>query len=186
MGVEQALPHTPRLRRYARLLIGNRERADDLLQVTLERACRKQSLFQSRQTQQRSPQVGISSGLRGWLLSMMHNVFVNQVRAAPNETDLDEFVEEATHEPFAHTTERRDSQAALAQLSPDLREIILLLCENVPTPTAHKFSACPSAQSCRRCGVREKLRELLDETSPIPTVANTLKLVKTRLADHGL
>ena len=39
MGVEQALPHIPRLRRYARLLAGSRERADDLVQDTLERAC---------------------------------------------------------------------------------------------------------------------------------------------------
>ena len=120
MGAEHALPHIPRLRRYARLLTGNFERADDLVQDTLERACGKSSLW--------SPQASVGSGLRGCLLSMMHNVFVNSVRAAPNETALDEFVEEAPHEPFAHTAEQLDWQAARAQLSPGLREIILLVC----------------------------------------------------------
>ena len=180
MGVEQALPHIPRLRRYARLLTGNRERADDLVQDTLERACRKWSLW--------SPQASVGSGLRGWLLSMMHNVFVNQVRATPNETALDEQAEEATHEPFAHTAERLDLQAALAQLSPGLREIILLVCvEECTYAEAAQVLGVPVGTVMSRLSrAREKLRELMDETAARHTVEPALKLVKARPADHGL
>ena len=185
MGVEQALPHIPRLRRYARLLTGNRERADDLVQDTLERACRKWSLWHPQHT---SPQASVGSGLRGWLLSMMHNVFVNQVRAAPNETDLDEHAEEATHEPFAYTNERLDLQAALAQLSPGLREIILLICvEECSYAEAAQVLGVPVGTVMSRLSRgREKLRELMTEPAPRLATEPALKLVKARPADHGL
>jgi RNA polymerase sigma-70 factor (ECF subfamily) len=183
MGVEQTLPHIPRLRRYARLLTGNRERADDLVQDTLERACRKWSLW--------SPQASVGSGLRGWLLSMMHNVFVNQVRAAPNETALDELADEATHEPFAHAAERLDLQAALTHLSPGLREIILLVCveECSYAEAAHVLGVPVGTVMSRLSRAREKLRALMNETAPLAhkgaATVPTLKLVKARPADHG-
>lgn len=40
------VPHIPRLRRYARALTGERARADDLVQDTLERALIKLHLWQ--------------------------------------------------------------------------------------------------------------------------------------------
>ena len=51
----------PRLRRYARALVGERAAADDLVQDTLERAW-------SRVAQWRQ-----GSDLRAWLFSIMHN-----------------------------------------------------------------------------------------------------------------
>ena len=45
MAVDQLLEHIPALRRYARLLAGDAARADDLVQDTLERACRKWALW---------------------------------------------------------------------------------------------------------------------------------------------
>ena len=60
----------PRLRRYALALTGTREAADDLTQDTLERAWRKRALWRP------------DSDLRAWLFTVMHNVFVNGVRAA--------------------------------------------------------------------------------------------------------
>ena len=68
MTVEQTLDHIPALRRYARLLTGDRSRADDLVQDTLERACIKWSLWQP------------GSALRSWLLTLMHNLYLNQRR----------------------------------------------------------------------------------------------------------
>jgi RNA polymerase sigma-70 factor (ECF subfamily) len=60
--------HVPRLRRYARALINNRELADDLVQDTLERALGRTELFRA------------GTDLRAWLFTIMHNLFVNQVR----------------------------------------------------------------------------------------------------------
>lgn len=61
-------PHLPHLRRYARALTGNRARADDLVQDTLERAWIKFHLWQP------------TLAIRPWLFAVMHNVFVNQVK----------------------------------------------------------------------------------------------------------
>jgi RNA polymerase sigma-70 factor, ECF subfamily len=66
------LPHPelmaalPRLRRYARVLTRDLNRADDLVQDTLARAWEKRRLWQA------------GSDLRAWLFTIMHNVFVNQ------------------------------------------------------------------------------------------------------------
>jgi len=56
----------PRLRRYARVLTGDVNRADDLVQDTLARAWEKRQLWAA------------GSDLRAWLFTIMHNVFVNQ------------------------------------------------------------------------------------------------------------
>jgi len=56
----------PRLRRYARVLTGDINRADDLVQDTLARAWEKRRLWAA------------GSDLRAWLFTIMHNVFINQ------------------------------------------------------------------------------------------------------------
>ncbi|MGN4225875.1 sigma factor, partial [Burkholderia gladioli] len=60
---DELIDHVPRLRRYARALIHNRELADDLVQDTLERALRHTEQFQA------------GTDLRAWLFTIMHNVF---------------------------------------------------------------------------------------------------------------
>jgi RNA polymerase sigma-70 factor (ECF subfamily) len=66
------LPHSdlisalPRLRRYARVLTRDRNRADDLVQDTLTRAWEKRALWRA------------DSNLSAWLLAIMHNVHANQ------------------------------------------------------------------------------------------------------------
>ena len=51
----------PRLRRYARALTRNRDRADDLVQDTLSRALIKEQLWQP------------GTDLRAWLFTIMHH-----------------------------------------------------------------------------------------------------------------
>jgi RNA polymerase sigma-70 factor (ECF subfamily) len=63
----------PRLRRYARVLTGNPNRADDLVQDTLTRAWDKRRLWRA------------GSDLRAWLFTIMHNVYVNQRALAVRE-----------------------------------------------------------------------------------------------------
>jgi RNA polymerase sigma-70 factor (ECF subfamily) len=116
-GPEQCLEHLAALRRYAWLLTGERSRADDLVQDTLERACAKWSLWQP------------GTALRSWLFTLMHNLHLNHRRdwrLDDDHADLDD-VPEASHETAAATGARLDMERALAQLGPDARAVLLLV-----------------------------------------------------------
>ena len=169
MGVEQILGHIPALRRYARLLTGDAARADDLVQDTLERACRKWALWKP------------GPSLRSWLLALMHNLFLNQRRDWRHDdghADLDD-VPEAGHEPMALAAERMDLQLALAALPPAMREILLLV-------TVEEYTYAEAAQllevpvgtvMSRLHRARERLRELMHDPHPQRRAA-PLHLVK--------
>lgn len=64
----QLIDEMPSLRRYARALCGDREKGDDLVQDTLERALRKREYWLKEKP------------LRPWLFTIMHNIYVSQVR----------------------------------------------------------------------------------------------------------
>ncbi len=92
----------PRLRRYARALAGERTAADDLVQDTLERAWSKLHLYRR------------GTDLRAWLFTVMHNVYVNQRRAARSTTPLDdEMPELAQPARESDTLVLRDLDAAI-------------------------------------------------------------------------
>lgn len=155
MGPEDILPHIPGLRRYARLLTGDASRADDLVQDTLERACHKWALWRPRPD---------GSGLRAWLLSLMHNLHLNQVRDQVHEREavgLDA-IDEPSHDPFAHTPERLDLEHALAAMSPALRETVLLVCveELSYAETAQVMGVPVGTVMSRLSRGREQLRRL--------------------------
>jgi RNA polymerase sigma-70 factor (ECF subfamily) len=63
----------PRLRRYARALTRETNRADDLVQDTLLRAIAKAHLWED------------GTDIRAWLFTIMHNQHVNSVRRALRE-----------------------------------------------------------------------------------------------------
>lgn len=65
------------VRRYARALTRDADRADDLVQSVMERALRKRHLFAE------------GTNLRAWLLSITHNAYVNSVRRAVRENAID-------------------------------------------------------------------------------------------------
>src|ERR1051326_7041462 len=75
---ERLVELIPRLRRYARALVGERAAADDLVQDTLERAWSKLHLYRR------------GSDLRAWLFTVMHNVHVNKLRASRVLDPLDD------------------------------------------------------------------------------------------------
>lgn len=122
MNVRDGLmDHVPRLRRYARALINNRELADDLVQDTLERALRNAGQFQP------------DTDLRAWLFTIMHNVYVNQVRKASTRAvhvSVDDDVQEAEFAVAGNQSqslEVRDLDYALQRLPDDQREVVLLV-----------------------------------------------------------
>ena len=115
MDYQLIVPYIPNLRRYARALVGDRDGADDLVQDTLERAVRKFHLWRP-------------GDLRAWLFSIMHNVFINQLKArkiAP-EVEIDEATIAAPI-PTVTSVDVLDLQRALQNLAPEQREVLLLV-----------------------------------------------------------
>jgi RNA polymerase sigma-70 factor (ECF subfamily) len=119
---DELMDHVPRLRRYARALINNRDHADDLVQDTLERALGRSELFQT------------GTDLRAWLFTIMHNVFANQVRKASaravHVSVDDESVAESEFGVPAEqgrSLEMRDLDYALQRLPTEQREVVLLV-----------------------------------------------------------
>ncbi len=115
MDYNLIVPFIPNLRRYARALVGDREGADDLVQDTLERAVRKFHLWRP-------------GDLRAWLFSIMHNVFVNQLKARriSAEVDIDE-ASIAAPIPAVTSIDVSDVERALSCLAPEQREVLLLV-----------------------------------------------------------
>ena len=116
-GDDRLLAWVPRLRRYARALVNNRDDADDLVQDTLERALTRAALWQ-----------GVAD-MRAWLFGVMHNLHVDGVRRPKLHTVvLDDDTPEV---PVAAAQGERlavlDLQAALERLPVEQREIILLV-----------------------------------------------------------
>lgn len=166
MDLQSIAPHIPRLRRYARALAGDPHAADDLVQDTLERALNKQHLWRP------------GSDLRAWLFTIMHNVFVNQLRGrqAHPETALDEDDLPPVQSIHGARLEIRDLESALAVLPPEQREIVLLVgLEQFSYAEAAKTLDIPIGTVMSRLfRGRERLRTLITGAPAVPT----LKVVK--------
>ena len=148
------VPHIPRLRRYARALTGERARADDLVQDTLERALIKLHLWQP------------GSDMRAWLFTLMHNVFINQLRAQSGRltTGLDDEAAQVAVRPTqTDWLEVRDLQAALSRLPEEQREVLLLVgLEQMTYEETAGVLAIPIGTVMSRLSrARERLRGLL-------------------------
>lgn len=108
----------PGLRRYARGLTGDRDRADDLVQDTLERAWARFSLWQRR------------GDLRAWLFGIMHNHFIDRLRAQrsrPQDAAGGEIAELPQRARQADRLELRDLDRSLQRLPAEQREVLLLV-----------------------------------------------------------
>ena len=155
----------PRLRRYARALVGERATADDLVQDTLERAWAKLHLYRR------------GTDLRAWLFTVMHNVHVNRVRAArpvdPLEDEMPELAQRGTQ---ADALLVRDLDRAIARLPADQRAVLLLVTlEEMSYEEVARTLGIPIGTVMSRLSrAREKLRAMmLGELPPAK-----LKLVK--------
>jgi RNA polymerase sigma-70 factor (ECF subfamily) len=152
------LTELPRLRRYARALVGERAAADDLVQDTLERAW-------SRVAQWRQ-----GSDLRAWLFSIMHNLRVDQLRrpglkTLPMEDEDFAVPARATQ---SDRLELNDLESALARLPEEQRAVLLLVAiEEMRYDEVAATLGIPIGTVMSRLSRgRERLRLILDGRSP--------------------
>lgn len=155
----------PRLRRYARALVGERAAADDLVQDTLERAWTKLHLYRR------------GTDLRAWLFTVMHNVHVNKLRAVRPTDSLDEGMPElAQRASQADALLVRDLDRAIARLPADQRAVLLLVTleEMAYEEVARTLGIPIGTVMSRLSRAREKLRAMMLGQAP----AAKLKVVK--------
>ncbi len=112
----------PRLRRYARALTRDMDAADDLVQDVMAAALRLRTHFNDK------------TDLRAWLFTILHNRYVSQVRRAVREgatVGVNAVTEAETlliiRPNQVYRLELRDLDRALARLSDELREVVLLV-----------------------------------------------------------
>jgi RNA polymerase sigma-70 factor (ECF subfamily) len=159
--------HIPHLRRYARALTGEAARADDLVQDTLERAWIKFHLWKP------------TLELRPWLFTIMHNIYVNQIRAAARH----DFPAGGANEELAQTVRANQSDmlevgdiaACLARLPLDQREVLLLVSlEDMNYAQVARILSIPlGTVTSRLARARARLRTMLDGDAGAP-----LKVIK--------
>ena len=154
MDYELIVPFIPNLRRYARALVGDRDGADDLVQDTLERAVRKFHLWRP-------------GDLRAWLFSIMHNVFINQLKARKISSDVEVDDTFAAPVPTVTSTDVLDLQRALLTLAPEQREVVLLIAlEDMSYSDVSRALGIPMGTVMSRLSRgRERLRRVMDGES---------------------
>jgi RNA polymerase sigma-70 factor (ECF subfamily) len=157
----------PRLRRYARVLTGDLNRADDLVQDTLTRAWAKRELWQE------------GSDLRAWLFTIMHNVHINQFSLRQREfseisLDADEGAAGAWEIPVRATQSDRVELAEIfvqiSRLPDEQREVLLLAAvEEMRYQDIAKVLGVPIGTVMSRLSrARERLRRMTGDAYSAP------------------
>jgi RNA polymerase sigma-70 factor, ECF subfamily len=125
MGIDirlQVVTMLPRLRRFARSLAGDADRADDLVQGTCERALRGLDGWQA------------GTRLDSWLYRIMQNLWIDEIRRR-NTRRTEQPIEEAfdlAGDDGERVVEGRltaqEVMRALGQLSEEQRAVVSLVC----------------------------------------------------------
>jgi RNA polymerase sigma-70 factor (ECF subfamily) len=165
MDRQPLVEQLPALRRYARVLTGDAWSADDLVQDTLERACSKWRLWLA------------GTDLRAWLFTLMHNLYVDQVRyrlrqgplAQPLNVDA---LEQERAAPDGSRDAAIDLQRCLLRLPAEHRSVLLLVTlEDLSYAEVARIMGVPIGTVMSRLSrARSRLQELLD-AEPAPAVA---------------
>jgi RNA polymerase sigma-70 factor (ECF subfamily) len=149
----------PRLRRFGRTLTRQREDADDLVQVAVERALKSTGQWQ--------PGTRVDS----WMFRIMQNAWIDEMRARERrgKTFLPE--EHGEHVGASTTDAQIDAIAvrkALAQLGDDQRAVVgLVLVEGLPYKEAAEALGIPiGTLTSRLARAREALQAILEGRSP--------------------
>jgi RNA polymerase sigma factor (sigma-70 family) len=152
---EQLAALLPRLRRFGRTLARNREDADDLVQIALERALTRIEQWQP------------GTRLDSWMFRIMQNAWIDEVRARERRGQT--FVAEELGENVGASTADAQIDAiavrrAVAQLNDDQRAVVgLVLVEGLPYKEAADVLGVPiGTLTSRLARARETLQTLLE------------------------
>jgi RNA polymerase sigma-70 factor (ECF subfamily) len=146
----------PRLRRFARSIVYNRDDADDLVQVAVERALG------------RSAQWEPGTRLDSWLFRIMKNAWIDEVRSRMRRDTLFAPEEAGEHvgDGFAEAHQQRMAiEKAVSMLSDEHRMVIaLVLVDGLPYKEAAEVLEIPMGTlTSRLVRARAALQELLSD-----------------------
>ena len=154
------LDEIPRLRRYARSLLRDRDSADDLVQDCLERALLRLDNWQTGE----SP--------RKWLFTIMHHLFIDQMRKANRRGGASMLPLEAGEVQAAPAEQvgnvaAREIIDALQAISPDRRAALTMVAiEGFSYAEAAEILGVPAGTLMSRIARgREELRGLLEDAA---------------------
>ena len=161
----QLLGAVPRLRRYARSLVFEDAQSDDLVQTTLERALTRWQQFDPQRD------------MLAWLLSIAHNAHHDMRRKQARMQSMDPSQLQAAQDSLGGDAGvdvglRMDLLTALARLSPEQREPLLLVCvEQFSYAEVAEVMHIPVGTVMSRvCRARATLRGLLDAPAKLRRV----------------
>jgi DNA-directed RNA polymerase specialized sigma24 family protein len=149
-GSAQIAAHITALRRYARVLVRDADQAEDLVQDTLERALRKLHLWKP-------------GNLRAWLMTIMHNVRVNQATARSVLVFVDNAEIFAQAPQGASVADLIDARRAFQRLAPIHQEAIVQAALHESTvELAHCLKVPTGTALSRLSRGRDQMRRLMD------------------------
>ena len=153
------LAEIPRLRRYARGLARDQDRADDLVQDTLERALIKLDNWRTEESPRR------------WLFTIMYHLFIDQMRRTSHRAEQEMLPldsSEAVGEPAVQldSVAALDIMDALQAIAPERRAALLIVgVEGFSYAEAASILGIPAGTLMSRISRgREDLRARLDDT----------------------
>ncbi len=154
---EAIIDELPRLRRYARALVRDADAADDLVQDCVERSLSR--LHQFRE----------GTDMRPWLFTIMHSIFVNGVSRRKTTVDIEE-ISPSQETRLSTPPEQgkglvmRDLEVAIARLSDEQREVVILIgLEDMTYKQAAEITGAPLGTVMSRLARgRERLAQMMN------------------------
>jgi RNA polymerase sigma-70 factor (ECF subfamily) len=153
----EIVEEVPHLRRFARALTGDASLADDLVQDCIERALRKQQLFDE------------SRSLRTWLFTILRNLYISGLRRNARNSaakSVDDIIsgEDAVRPEQETRLALSEIATALDRLPPAHREVLLLVAlEDMSYREVAEITGVPVGTVMSRLSrARGSLRALLE------------------------
>ena len=146
----------PRLRRFGRAITRNREDADDLVQIAVERALLRREQLQP------------GTQMLSWMFKIMNNAWIDEVRSRSRREKIFAPEESGAHVGVSPMDEHLDALAvrsAIDRLNDEQRVAVgLVLVEGLPYKEAAEVLGVPiGTVTSRLARAREQLQALLSD-----------------------